>query len=148
MSHFLNFKFYNLKESIIGIPIESQEQQDKYKISILLLKDEYNNQLLSFLSKIIKAIGLDISKECNIREFKREDMINISKIIKSDNSTHLIVFGISPSQIDTQVSLRVNNWNYFDNHSILFTNKLIDIENNIKYKRIFWQELKQEFNDK
>ncbi len=147
MNIFYNTDIYNIPEDTAGNRILTNNLE-KSLITVMLKKDDYNNDSLVFLESIMKAIGFDMKSECILREFKEDIPIDLSKIKHDDNSKYLIAFGIKPNQLKTQAIINPGKWNHFDDLSLLLSNSLDKIKNDIKLKKTLWVELKKVFNDK
>jgi len=113
-------------------------------ITILLEREETG--LLDFLAKIIKAIGYDLDKDCNIRLFSGDDYIALKDIIKEDAPGYILAFGIDNKRVDTQAALKDYNWNRFENFAFLHSYSLRDLNKNQVFKKLLWSKLKEEFN--
>ncbi len=147
MDIFYNTDIYNIPEATEGNRI-STNNIEKSLITILLKINDYNNESLNFLESIMKAIGFDLNSECILREFKENILIDFSKIKDDDNSKYLIGFGLKTNQFKTQAIINTEKWNHFDNLSLLLSDSLDKIKNDIKLKKTLWIELKKVFNDK
>lgn len=145
MSFFSNTDVYDIKDSTEGLLINKNDIR-KSQLSILLKKDDHSDESMDFLSNILKAIGFDINADCTLRIFDEDELVSLSKVLFLDKSKYIISFGIATSQFDSQATIAKDRWNHFDSFSLIVSNKLDDIKNNINLKRNLWVELKKVFN--
>jgi len=119
---------------------------DGATIGVLLKKNESAH--IGFLSKIIKAIGFDIERDCNVRLFEDSDTIDLKEIVKNDKVKYIFAFGLEIDSFDVQAILKRYNWNRFENFSLLHSYSLTNLQQNQKYKMILWSQLQKQFNEK
>ena len=145
MSFFSNTDVYDIKDSTEGLRVNKNDIRES-QISILLHKEDHSDESMDFLSNILKAIGFDINTDCTVRIFDEDELVSISKVLFLDKSKYILSFGIAASQFDSQAAIAKEQWNHFDSFSLIVSNKLDDIKNNINLKRNLWVELKKVFN--
>ena len=145
MSFFSNTDVYDIKDSTEGLRVNNNDVRET-QLSILLQKGDYSDESMDFLSNILKAIEFDINADCAVRVFDKDESVSLSKVFSLDKSKYIISFGIATSQFDTQATIAKDRWNHFDNFSLIISNKLDGIKNNINLKRNLWVELKKVFN--
>jgi len=145
MSFFSNTDVYDIKDSTEGLRVNKNEVRES-KLSILLQKGDHSDESMDFLSNILKAIGFDINTDCTVRIFDEDELVSLSKVLFLDKSKYILSFGIATSQFDSQATIAKDRWNHFDSFSLIVSNKLDDIKNNINLKRNLWVELKKVFN--
>lgn len=145
MNEFYDFTIYDIPESNVG-NIYGDKIIENPNITILMIKDEYTEQMAEFLSKIIGSIGYDLDSDCQIRTFNKNEIINLAEIHNIDNSKNIFSFGINKNQFQIQADAKSQQWIYFNTFSLLISRDLSELNKNVNLKREFWFELKKQFN--
>ena len=73
-------------------------------VIILFESEEDNPELISFLSKILSAVQLELAKDANLIHLKASEGINFSGLCQQKDVAYLLSFGISPQRLGLQLN--------------------------------------------
>jgi len=109
---------------------------------ICIHNTELTDTNLSFLEKIIKAIGFELSAQCDLAVFDIEKKYSLKEILKTPSSGQTIFFGNFQNQFDLNLHLKLNEWISFGTIITLFSYNLEDLQKDKIKKQELWQSLK------
>ncbi len=131
-----------LEENLIGC-------NQKETLIILTLneqKEKTSKELLSFLKKILSAIGYELENDVAMIQVERSKSVQIADLKKSVKFKYLINFGMPLSNLGLNLE---NNFLYkpvtLNGVSIINANSLEEIQQNVNLKKHFWNCLKATF---
>ena len=104
----------------------------------------YENEmesLISFLSKILEALKIDLEKDTCLTILKPND--NFSFFQNHQEAKHLFLFGVNPSQIGLNINLGNYKLIHLNKLKVLKSDALSSIQKDEKLKRILWNCLKE-----
>ncbi len=112
---------------------------------VCIKKNELNDANISFLAKIVKAIGFEFSSECNVAIFDNDQKYAFSEVIKTPSSCNTILFGSFEDQFDLNLHIKQNEWTVLGNFSVLFSYSLDDLQKDQIKKQELWKALKTKY---
>ena len=133
---FVNNKVYHV-DSFDELIVEGNQSNPKL-IFIVLNADEKVH--LSFLDKILMAIGLDRMTDV-VTIFYDKGNIPIHKKVSSSVNSKVLVFGIPPKKLGLNFSYQQYESVSLDSTKYLFANNLEDIQSDKRKKLALWNIL-------
>lgn len=131
---FLDFDIYPLVSN------EAYKLEKYNKQPIIIVTESLEEEELSFLEKIMSAVGKKISEDIFL--IHKKDILY--KDIKRYSSFDvLLIFGLAPKQIGLHINAIPYKISLFQEKKILFVDKLATIENNDNYKKQLWSQLQK-----
>jgi ssRNA-specific RNase YbeY (16S rRNA maturation enzyme) len=117
------------------------ESQRSYWI-ILSKSEEDNQSLQDFLSKILKALGLDIHRDTYQIIADDSHSLYLSKQLRNlDEPKIIISFGFKPEEIGLSIAHLPYQLLQLRDHKFLFCDLLDHIQNDANKKRALWETL-------
>ncbi|MBK8503626.1 MAG: hypothetical protein IPL46_16300 [Saprospiraceae bacterium] len=117
------------------------ESQKSYWI-ILSTSEEVNPLLQDFLSKILKALGLDMHLDTYRIITDDSDGVYLSKLLGHLEDPKIIIsFGFTPSEIGLSIAHLPYQLLNLKHHRFLFCDLLDSVQNDPNKKRALWETL-------
>lgn len=113
---------------------------------ICIKKPEINENNISFLEKILKAIGFDLRTQCELAIFENDQQYPFSQVLNLPKSGQTILFGQFHSQFDFRFNVNLNEWVYLNGYNFLFTYDLSSLLNDQSKKQELWTALKSKYS--
>jgi hypothetical protein len=137
---FLDFKIFKVPENNQTATFISGDNKCSILIGYL---DEENDDLISFLTKIIAAVKLNIETDCLKLAIKKDGAIPAFSQIKQQYAVKTaIFFGITPPQLGLKITPPQYLTFDFNDTTFLFVDKLSVISTSEDKKRGLWNCLK------
>ena len=127
---------------IYDIPEISEERkfQPVTPLTIIVNKDEYQEDQEILLGKIIGAAKQDISS-ATIKKMSSSECI---KLIAYANEDQLIIaFNISPARLGLQVSKQYYNRIVIGNSRLILAHSLVELPDHMEARRALWHLIKE-----
>lgn len=136
------------------IPFFSDSQQafkdgNKLKISnqnVFVIKESDNTDAnITFLSKILKAIQLDLNSNASLVILKNDRKGSIMEYLESNKEYNIVTFGINAKSLNLQINTFLYKKVPIQNINLLFAHSLQDLQNDVPKKKKLWSELQELF---
>jgi hypothetical protein len=112
---------------------------------ICIKKSELSETNISFLEKIIKAIGFDLKTQCELAIFENDQQYVFRQVLGHPESGQTLLFGQFHSQFDFQFHVKLNEWINMSGYSFLFSYDLASLANDQGKKQELWKALKSKY---
>lgn len=137
-------------EDIYGVPIHKDPdlhfKNRNFPGPLICIKNyDLTGSNLSFLEKIIKAIGYELSAQCDVAIFDNDKKYSFKEIIKTPISGQTIFFGNFQDILDLNLNNKLNEWIYISNMYVLFSYNLEDLHKDQGKKQELWKILKTKY---
>ena len=121
----------NLKVSGLG----------KKGIFLFVANENEMESLISFLSKILEALKINLEEDTTLTILKPND--NLSFFQNHYDSKHLFLFGVKPKQLGLNINLSNYRLIQLSGVKVLKSDPLSSIQKDEKLKRLLWNCLKE-----
>ena len=138
---FFSFPVYSLHEDTELIA-QPQEFKD---LVVLIDKEELNPESESQLLKIIQSVGRN-RNTTSFFHLHGDQGIDIRTLLKRDENSLLISFGIHGSRLGVQIEESKYTLLKMGELSLLFVDSLTSLQQDVNKKRQLWSSLKQYFD--
>lgn len=100
---------------------------DNKAILLILRVKEWDQELKTFLGKILKAVDLDIEEDIYCINITNHSSISFSRLPGKNNYQNIICFGLAPTEIGLTVDCKMYQPFVLSNKNWLFAHNLQDI---------------------
>lgn len=136
------------------IPFYSDSKQafeagDDLKISnnnVFIIKEsDHSESNITFLSKILKAIQLDLNANASLVILKNDHKGSLMEYLDSNREYNIVTFGINAISLNLQINTFLYKKVPIQNINLLFAHSLQDLQNDVPKKKKLWSELQELF---
>lgn len=131
-----------LDEPIFNLQIP---QQANSGILVGITDTDAENQL-SYLSKILNAVGFELSQDIILLNLPQKSQCSLAATIRQYNIHTVILFGLTPESVGLQIQSRLYQPISVAEVKFLFADVLSGINGNDAKRSALWLALKQIFN--
>ena len=135
----LEFRIYALPEEVVQA--ERLLGNNARKMLVLAEAEDFKNHR-DLLEKILGAVEYDLQADTAVLTLSPQERINLSSEI--EQCEHLLLFGISPTQIGLNVNLK-KRLIQLERLTIVRSGPLGKVASDTNEKRALWQVLKSVF---
>lgn len=125
---------FSAKERLVG--------EGEKEILILISESEATQTNLDLLSKILKAIKVDLAKDIFLLKTKPTDRLNILTIRQDSKFNQIFIFAESARQIGLNITEKKYQELSWNGYKILLSDGLEKINSQDTLKRALWSVLK------
>lgn len=138
----MQYNYYRLPDK----PTNSiSKLSDEKKVIIFLHTQENNTATISFLTKMMGALEIDLKEGCHIVNIDPNQNVNGSDLFRIEKPLNLIFFGIEAKNLGLTTKWPPYRCIQLVNHKIILSEKISSIENDKARKLKLWNELKYMF---
>ncbi len=112
---------------------------------ICIQKTELTDANLAFLEKIIKAIGFELTTQCELVVLDILKKYSFRDLLKTPSSGQTILFGNFKDQLDLNLHISLNEWITTGNFLCMFSFSLEELQKDTLKKQGLWQSLKMKY---
>ena len=152
---FAGENIYLLKDEFVAeLPVQKTETHNQIAIKIvqyyqpkqkvIILVKSLNPTDSELLGKILGAVKLDLLS-VDIIELVKSEEVDLSQICVQKSVNQVITFGINLSELNLDVSLIPYQILEKEGIKFIYSDSLMDIQNNIPKKKALWGSLKGMF---
>ncbi|MBL7779679.1 MAG: hypothetical protein JNM22_00590 [Saprospiraceae bacterium] len=127
------------------LPNEIAKGQFAKGIWVLALEEASGNSNTDFLKKVLSAAQLDLERDTLFAIIPEGMPIDMAASLRIKPATHVLVFGISPTQLGLHVEARPFQPFSFYGTTWLFADALSALEPDKTKKGLLWTALKSMF---
>lgn len=135
----MDYQYYQLDQQRENFTEVALNQKN---IIIFLNSDENNSKVNDFLLNVMKAVKVDFSEACNLISVNKDSLISFKNILQTERSLKILIFGVSPSQLDLKINFPSYHCFQFLHHQIIQVEKVMLIQDDKNRKLKLWNELK------
>ena len=110
---------------------------------IVMYATENEESNLSFLSKILSAVKLDLSKDVSLIKATPKDRLSFISLKTNSTIEKVILFGIQPKHLGINIDLKAYTPTAFQDCVFLLTHDLGAIESDTNKKKALWSCLQE-----
>jgi hypothetical protein len=140
-SSFLDFKIFATSDQDFEQIVPNQSQS--FTTLVVYESDERQEDLDTFLTNILAAAKLDLSKDVCILKTTTETAFSFIRLKTKVPIEKVIIFGISPKNIGINLDLKLYKPMVFQNSIFLLADKLTLIHSDVNKKRELWNCLQE-----
>ncbi len=126
----------------VETPITASSYQSKQKV--LIISSSLNPVESELLGKILGAVKLDL-QSVDILELAQNKSVDLSQIFIQKFVNQVITFGVNLSELNLDVSLKPYQMLEKQGIKFIYSDTLLDIQNDIPKKKALWGSLKEMF---
>ncbi len=142
-----NKSVFSEKDLIFAMPDEArpEEGDGSFAKRILVIHAIGSQHELDFLSKVLAAAQLDMSRDTLRFALPPGQIFDLRGIANAKSPTHVLVFGVSPDQLGLTLNAPLYEPFEFYGAAYLFAEDLAILEPDRAKKGSLWQALRQLF---
>jgi len=139
----MEYHFYQLdshQENFTTVSIKEE------KVIILLNESEKNSGSITFLSNVMKAVGISLVPDCLVVALPPNGKVDFKTIVRSENPKKILLFDIVPAQLNIKFNPPAFHCFQLLNHHIISLDTIAMIQSDKARKVKLWNELKFMFD--
>lgn len=140
-----------LESEVYNLPNKNIEPSDLSgqglkKLLVIALSNDLGDGGREKLGAIIKAINYDIEQDCYFYAVEDEkEHIEIGPVIRSQDITHILMFGVNPKKVGFNIHARLYMPLVFEQFTYILSHQIKEMNENRKYKLALWNCLQKVF---
>ena len=141
----MDFSFFDFDQYAITETSNPLIIGDHKATTVIVTYDADFNEYNELISKIFKAVNIDLANQAMIVQLKENQEINLASHL-TDGTQKIFVFGINPKLLGLNASFKAYREYKTEDFYIVFSHALKDLSTQTNFKKALWTVLQESFN--
>jgi hypothetical protein len=111
-------------------------------VLIINTTSKQNNEANVLLSQIMGALNWKEAADYHVLSIKSEDSLSLAALSNSSKVKTIITFGLSPKQLNLQITQKMYAYAKFERYNLLFSHSLEELLIQKEHKASLWGAIK------